>query len=87
MAKETRISAIISETTRDRLEKHVRATGVKRRNLIEQALLHHLRALEELTSDVIIHPRIVVTRKLFEEVVKQMESAKPTQELRDLLRN
>jgi hypothetical protein len=30
MPKETRISALISETTRDLLEKHVRATGVKK---------------------------------------------------------
>ena len=41
MAKETQISALISETTRVRLEKHVRATGVKKGYLVEQALLHH----------------------------------------------
>jgi hypothetical protein len=69
MAKKTQISALISESTRARLEKHVRAT------------------VEELPADVIVHPRIVVTLKSFEEVVKQMESTKPTQALRDLLRD
>ena|SRR5260221_291873 len=85
--KETQISAIVSETTRDRLEKHVRATGVKKGHLVEQALLHHIQALEELPADVIVHPRIVITRRSFEKVVEQMEKAKPTQALRNLMRN
>ncbi len=72
MPKETQISAIISETTRERLEKHVRATGVKKGHLVEQALLHHLQALDELPADVIVHPRLVVTRKSFEKVIEQM---------------
>jgi hypothetical protein len=87
MPKEIQISALISETTRERLEKHVRATGVKKGHLVEQALLHHLQALEELPADVIVHPRIVVTRKSFEKVVEQMETAKPTKALRKLIRD
>lgn len=87
MPKETQISALISETTRERLEKHVRATGVKKGFLVEQALLHHLQALEELPADVIVHPRIVVTRKSFEKVVEEMEKGTPTQALRDLMRD
>ena len=87
VAKETQISAVISETTRERLEKHARATGVKKGHLIEQALLHHLQALEELPADVVVHPRIVVTRASFEKVVEEMEKAKPTRALRDLMRD
>jgi hypothetical protein len=87
MPKETQISALISEATRERLEKHVRATGVKKGHLVEQALLHHLQALDELPADVIVHPRIVLTRKSFEKVVHQMETAKPTKALRDLMRD
>ncbi len=87
MAKETQISALISETTRDLLEKHVRATGVKKGHLVEQALLHHMQALEELPAEFIIHPRIVVSRKTGEALLKQMKSAKPTAALRKLMRN
>jgi hypothetical protein len=87
MPKETQISALISQTTRDRLEKHVRATGVKKGHLVEQALLHHLQALDELPADVIVHPRIVVTRRSFEKVVEEMEKATPTPALRDLMRD
>jgi hypothetical protein len=85
--KETQISALISETTRDLLEKHVRATGVKKGHLVEQALLHHMRALEELPAEFIIHPRIVVSRKTGEEIIKQMKSAKPSPALRKLMRD
>jgi hypothetical protein len=87
MPKATQISALISETTRERLEKHVRATGSKKGHLVEQALLHHLQALDELPADIIVHPRIRITRQSFEKVVDQMETATPTEALRDLMRD
>jgi len=46
----TRISALISEKMRELLERHARATGVKKGRLVEQALLHHLQA--ELPLDL-----------------------------------
>jgi hypothetical protein len=85
--KETQISALISETTRDLLEKHVRATGVKKGHLVEQALLHHMQALEELPSEFIVHPRIVVSRRTGQAILEQMESAEPTPALRKLMRD
>ncbi len=87
MAKETQISALISETTRDLLERHVRATGVKKGYLLEQALLHHMLALDELPAEFIIHPRIAVSRKTGQAILKQMKSAKPTAALRELMRD
>jgi hypothetical protein len=60
MAKETQISAQISRTTRELMERHVRRTGVKKGHLVEQALLHHLQALDEIPAEYIIHPRVVV---------------------------
>ncbi len=50
MSKNTQISARISEKTRRLMEQHVRRTGVKKGHLVEQALLHHLQALDEITS-------------------------------------
>jgi hypothetical protein len=87
MAKETQISAQISETTRDLMERHVRQTGVKKGHLVEQALLHHLQALDELPAEYIIHPRIVVSREAGEEMLRQVDSAEPTAALRDLMRD
>lgn len=87
MEKDTQISALVSRTTRELLERHVRATGVKKGHLVEQALRHHLQALQELPADVIIHPRLVVTRKSGGSILKQMETGKPTDALRDLMRD
>jgi hypothetical protein len=87
MAKETQISAQISETTRELMEKHVRRTGVKKGHLIEQALLHHMQALDEIPAEYIVHPRIVVSRKTGEEMLRDAESAEPTPALRELMRD
>jgi hypothetical protein len=87
MGKESQISALVSETTRDLLERHVRATGVKKGHLVEQALRHHLQALHELPADVVIHPILVLTRKSGEAVVKQINSGKANKALRKLMRD
>ena len=84
MEKQTQISAVVSEATKELLERHVRATGVKKGYLIEQALRHHLQALQELPVDVIVHPKLVVTRKSGAALLKEIEKAKPTEALRDL---
>jgi hypothetical protein len=87
MKDETQISAVVSRTTKELLEQYVRATGVKKGHLIEQALRHHLQALNEVPADVIVHPKLVVTRKSGEKVLKEMERGKPTRALRDLMRD
>lgn len=87
MSKETQISAQISESTRALMEKHVRRTGVKKGHLVEQALLHHLQALDELPAEYIVHPRIVVSRKTGEAMLRQAGAAEPTSGLRDLMRD
>jgi hypothetical protein len=87
MDKESQISAVVSETTKELLERHVRATGVKKGYVVEQALRHHLQALQELPTDVIIHPKLVVTRKSGTALLREIEQAKPTEALRDLVRD
>ncbi|MBI4477166.1 MAG: hypothetical protein HY654_08320 [Acidobacteria bacterium] len=81
----TQISAIISRGTYDLLERHVRATGVKKGRLIEQALRQHLRALQELPADVVVHPALVVTRESGRTILKHIKQARPTRALRELL--
>ncbi len=55
------VSAHISEETKARLERFVRRTGQTRARLIEDALLQHLQALEELPADAIVPARIVLS--------------------------
>ena len=87
MDRETQISALVSRTTRDLLERHVRATGVKKGRLVEQALRHHLQALQELPADVIVHSTLVMTRKSGEAILKAIKKGKPTVALRRLMRD
>jgi len=62
---EIQISAYISETTKEQVEHYAEAHGVKKGHLVEEALLHHLQALRELPADIMIPPRIVLSRASF----------------------
>ena len=71
---ETQISAIISGSTKEMVDRYTEARGVKKGHLIEEALLHHLQALRELPADIIIPPRITVdeqTAKILQERVEK----------------
>jgi hypothetical protein len=76
--REIQISALVSRTTSDLLERHVRATGVKKGHLVEQALRHHLQALQEVPADVVVHPTLVVTKKSGKAILKHIRRGRPT---------
>ncbi len=76
MSTTIQISAVISADTKERMERFVRATGTARAHLIEQALLHHLRALEELPADAVVPARIVLSPESAERV-RAMTSRPP----------
>ncbi len=86
-SKETQISAQISDSTRELMERYVRRAGVKKGHLIEQALLHHLSALEELPAEYIVKPRLVVSRATGADLLGSAKSREPTPALRDLMRD
>lgn len=60
----------------------MRQTGVKKGHLVEQALLHHLQALDEIPAEYIIHPRIVVSQKTGQEMLREAQLAEPNPALR-----
>ncbi|WPL18401.1 hypothetical protein Thiowin_03472 [Thiorhodovibrio winogradskyi] len=70
----TQISATISAETRDRLERYVRARGLKKGFVIEQALLHHLQAASEIPDDVLIPPRLVVGPDVGDRLLERLAS-------------
>jgi predicted DNA-binding protein len=86
MARDTQISAYISDETKQRLDWFVRETGMTKARVIEDALTHHLDALEELPADAIIPTRIVLSHDDFLHFVDASESDEPpTDELRRLM--
>ena len=85
-AAEKQISAFISESTKERVERYADAHGIKKGRLIEEALLHHLQALHELPSDIIITPRIELSAKAFDRVTELVaRPRKPSKALRELM--
>jgi hypothetical protein len=83
---ETQISAYISETTKQQVERYAEAHGVKKGFLVEEALLHHLQALRELPQDIVVPPRLTVTSTSFAKVVALVKKPRlPTKSLRDLM--
>ena len=82
---QTQVSALISPETKERLERYARAHGLKKGFLIESAVLHHISALESLPADVIVPPRLVVSRSTGERVLEKIASSKePTAAMKDL---
>jgi hypothetical protein len=83
---ETQISAYISQSTKEQVERYAESHGVKKGYLVEEALLHHLQALRELPADLVVPPRVTVTSESYEVVAKLVEKPrKPTKALRDLM--
>jgi len=88
MRTESQISAFVSDETKRLLEEQTRATGVKKGFLIEQALRHHLDALRALPADVIVPPRLVVSKRSGSEVTTRLAKPKaPTAALKRLMRD
>lgn len=68
----TQVSAVISMETKRMLDAYVTAHGVKKGFLLERALLHHLEALREIPEDVVIPPRLTLTRASGERVLARL---------------
>lgn len=73
----TQVSAVIAETTRDRLERFAKQHGVKKSHLIETAILHHLSALDELPADVVVPPVILLSREEGGDLIRRLEKPEP----------
>ena len=80
---QTQVSAFISDSTKDALERYAEAHGLKKAYLIEEALLHHLQALRE--RPVIIPARLVVSRDNGQAILDRVEKPRrPTKAMREL---
>jgi hypothetical protein len=73
----SQVSAVIADTTRERLERFARQHGVKKSHLIETAILHHLAALEELPADVVVPPVLVLSREAGADLIRRIELPEP----------
>lgn len=82
---DTQISAVISGSTKELVERYTEARGVKKGHLIEEALLYHLKALHELPADIIIPTRIVVNEETAKALQERVDnSSAPTEAMKEL---
>lgn len=83
----SQVSAVVSQSTRELLDRYAEAHGVKKGRLIEDALLYHVRALEELPGDVIIPPLVIVDAETGDAILEQIERpSRPTEAMERLKR-
>lgn len=84
---QSQISATVSDTTKELLDRFVRGHGLKKNFVIEQALLYYMEARKQLPDDAFIPGRLILDESTFDEVVRCLESAAhPNEKLRELLR-
>ena len=85
MKPTTQISAHVTHETKARLDRYVRQTGVTRAHLIEQALLHHLQALEELPWEAILPVKMVLSEESSRHVRQLVQNPpEPTEAMKRL---
>ena len=81
----TQISANISLSTKERMERYAKAYGLKKAFLIETALLHHLNVLDEIPLDIVIPPRIIITKESGKRVIESIQKPpEPTEAIKAL---
>jgi hypothetical protein len=87
MSNESQISATVSTSTREKLDRFTESHGLKKNYVIEQALLYFMEARRRLPDEALIPTRIVLDDDSFDRVAQLIEKPRPpTDALRKLMR-
>ncbi len=87
MSTQAQISATISETTKEQLDRFTESQGLKKNFVVEQALLFFMQARRELPDEALIPTRVVLDDAGFDRLVEQIAAEpEPTDALRELMR-
>jgi uncharacterized protein (DUF1778 family) len=87
MSDQSQISATVSASTKERLDRFTESHGLKKNYVVEQALLYFMEARKELPDEALVPARLVLDVKAFERVVALLERPPaPTDDLRELMR-
>lgn len=86
MPRTTRVSVRISEETNAEMETQAKRLGLKKGRMVEQALLHHLQALREIPTDLVIPARLVLSDAAIADIAERIAGHnEPAEALRVLL--
>jgi uncharacterized protein (DUF1778 family) len=87
MRDEAQVSATVSVSTKDRLDRFTEQLGLKKNFVVEQALLYFMEARRELPDEAFVPTRLVIDDARFDELLERLEHPpEPTDRLVDLLR-
>lgn len=87
MSNQSQISATVSATTKEKLDRFTEGHGLKKNYVVEQALLYFMEARRELPDEALVPARLVLDDEAFDRVVELLEHPPaPTKALRELMR-
>ena len=87
MRAQSQISATISATTKEMLDRFSESHGFRKNFVVEQALLYFMESRRELPDEAFIPARIVLEDAVFDRLVQAIEKPPaPTEALRELMR-
>jgi uncharacterized protein (DUF1778 family) len=87
VAQETQISASVSMTTREKLDRFTESRGLKKNFVVEQALLYFMESRRELPDEAFIPSKVVLEDAAFDRLTKLLKRPpKPTRALVELMR-
>lgn len=87
MDSESQVSATISSSTKDELDRFTERHGLKKNYVVEQALLFFMQARRQLPDEAFIPTRLTLEDDDFDRLLKLLEHPPaPTQALRELMR-
>ncbi len=87
MSSQSQISATISVTTKEKLDRFTESRGLKKNFVVEQALLYFIESHRVLPDEAFIPTRIVLDDPAFDELAALLESPpRPTTALQELMR-
>jgi uncharacterized protein (DUF1778 family) len=87
MSDQAQISATVSPSTKEKLDRFTESHGLKKNYVVEQALLYFMEARRGLPDEALVPARLVLEESAFGRVVELLERPPaPTDTLRDLMR-
>jgi uncharacterized protein (DUF1778 family) len=82
------VSATISSTTKELLDRFTEEFGLKKNFVVEQTLLYFMASRRELPDEAFVPTRLVLDDASFDEVVARLNAdPSPTAALRELMRD
>lgn len=82
----SQITATISKTTKDALDKFTNERGLKKNHVVDQALLFYIQSRQSLPEEAFIPQRIELNTDGLNDLIRHIDDA-PTDALVELMRD